>query len=83
MTIVVAIAMGILGLSVVLALYQIRTADDAASQAVVGDLIYFCGVGIIVLMSMIHTSTVVSDAAMLAAILQFLYYAWVIFGRRD
>lgn len=72
MTIVVGIAMAILAVCIIIGLLQIKDAEDAASQAVVGDLIYFCGVGLIVLLSMLHTSTVVVDAAMLAAMLGIL-----------
>lgn len=72
MTVVVAIAMLVLAASVVLGLAQIRVAEDGASQAVVGDLIYFCAVGIIVLLSMLTASTVIVDAALLASMLGIL-----------
>lgn len=72
MTVVVVVALGILAVCVLLGLVQVRRAEDAASQAVVGDLIFFCGVGIIILLSMVSTSTVVVDAAMLAAMLGVL-----------
>lgn len=72
MTVVVAIAMGILGVAVVLALLRIRTTDEAASAAVVGDLIFFSGVGLLILLSMLRESAAVTEAALLASLLGIL-----------
>jgi Multiple resistance and pH regulation protein F (MrpF / PhaF). len=57
------------GLAIVLGLLRVATARDAASRAVVGDLVYFSAMGILVLFGVIGRSAVVVDAAMLASIL--------------
>lgn len=72
MTVVVVIAMGLLGISVVLSLKQIRTAHEPASAAVVGDLIFFSGIGLLVLLSMLRDSSAVVEAALLASLLGIL-----------
>lgn len=72
MTVVVSIAVLVLAAAVVLALWQIRLATDAASAAVVGDLIFFSGVGLLLLLSVVRESAAVVDAAMLAALLGIL-----------
>ncbi|GAA3604983.1 hypothetical protein GCM10022199_06050 [Marihabitans asiaticum] len=72
MTVVVWLAIGVLGAAVVTSLWQIRSASDAASAAVVGDLIFFSGVAMLVLVSIERESAAVVDAVMLASLLGVL-----------
>ena len=72
MTAAVWIAIGLLGVAVLLGLARIATATDAASRAIVGDLVYFSAIGILVLLGMIEESQAVVDAALLAALLGIL-----------
>lgn len=72
MTLVAYLAMLVLAVAVVLSLRQIRVARDAASAAVVGDLIFFSGIGLLLLLSVVRESAAVVDAAMLAALLGIL-----------
>lgn len=72
MTAVVAVAMGVLAAAVLLSFWRIRSADDPASAAVVGDLIFFGAVGLLVVLSMVRDSSAVVDAALLAAMLGIL-----------
>ncbi|MDN5571985.1 MAG: monovalent cation/H+ antiporter complex subunit F [Propionibacteriaceae bacterium] len=66
------IATGILGVAIVLGLVRIGTATDAASRAVVGDLVFFSAIGLLVLLGMYTQSAAVVDAAMLASLLGIL-----------
>lgn len=63
------IATVILGLAVALGLVRVFTAPDAATKAVVGDLVYFACVGILIIQGMLQDSAVAVDAAMIASIL--------------
>ena len=72
MTVVVYLAMAVLAVAIGLSLWQIRAAVDAASAAVVGDLIFFGGIGILLLLSVVRESAAVVDAALLAALLGIL-----------
>ena len=72
MTVVVYLAMAVLTVAIALSLWQIRAAADAASAAVVGDLIFFGGIGILLLLSVVRESAAVVDAALLAALLGIL-----------
>lgn len=72
MTVVVWLAVGVLAAAVVTSLWQIRTASDPASAAVVGDLIFFSGIAMLVLLSIERESAAVVDAVLLAALLGIL-----------
>ncbi len=63
------IAIVILGVSVILGLLRVLTAQDAPTRAVVGDLIFFSCVGILALYGMLTGSSVSVDLALLASIL--------------
>ncbi len=69
MTIAVWVAIGILGLGILLGFVRVATATDGASRAVVGDLIYFSSMGILVLLGILVSSAVVVDAALIASVL--------------
>lgn len=63
------IAMTMLATAVGLGLVRIITAKDAATRAVVGDLVFFGCIGILVIIGVMLDSAVTTDAAMLASIL--------------
>jgi multicomponent Na+:H+ antiporter subunit F len=62
----------VLAAAILLGLYRIFTASSAAERAVVGDLVYFAGVGILMIVGIQSGSAVIQDAAMLAAFLGIL-----------
>jgi multicomponent Na+:H+ antiporter subunit F len=62
----------VLAVAILLGLYRIFTASSAAERAVVGDLVYFAGVGILMIVGIQSGSAVIQDAAMLAAFLGIL-----------
>jgi multisubunit Na+/H+ antiporter MnhF subunit len=66
------IAVVILGAAVLLGLLRIATATDGASRAVVGDLVFFSGIGVLMLFSIVLESAAIRDVAMLAALLGIL-----------
>ena len=70
--VLLAVAMGILGISVLLGLYRIYSATSAAERAVVGDLVYFAAIGILMIIGIHIESAIIQDAAMLAAFLGIL-----------
>ena len=72
MLIGVWIGVALLAVAVVLGLLRIATATDAASRAIVGDLVYFSAIGILVLLGIVKQSQAVVDAALLAALLGIL-----------
>ena len=72
MTIMFRVAMVILALSVMLGLARVLKAPDAATRAVVGDLVFFSCVAILALFGMLHESSVSVDLALLASILGIL-----------
>lgn len=65
-------AIGLVGVTVLVALVRLATASDGASRAVVGDLLYFCAVAILVMLGMITQSAAAVDAALLASLLGIL-----------
>lgn len=66
------IAIGILGVSILVGLLRIVTATDGASRAVVGDLVFFSAIGVLLVLGMMVDSAAIGDAAMLAALLGIL-----------
>ena len=65
-------ATGVLALAVLLGLIRVVTVQDAASRAVVGDLVFFSCIGILIIQGMLHDSVVAVDAALIASILGIL-----------
>lgn len=61
-------AVGLLAVAIVLGLVRIRTATDAASRAVVGDLVFFAAIGVLVLLGTLAGSAAVVVAALLASL---------------
>ena len=66
------IAIAILAGTILLGLLRIASAKDGASRAVVGDLVFFSAIGIMIILGILTTSTVVVDATLLAALLGVL-----------
>ncbi len=62
----------VLAVAILLGLIRIYTSRAAAERAVVGDLVYFSGVGILMIVGIQSGSAVVQDAAMLAAFVGIL-----------
>ena len=72
MSLIVWTTVGILLLAAVLGLVRVMTARDDASVAAVSDLVYFCAVGIYLMIGMASGSVVLLDVASLAALVGIL-----------
>ncbi|ANS78913.1 Na(+) H(+) antiporter subunit F [Serinicoccus hydrothermalis] len=72
MSVIVWTAVAILLLAAVFGLVRVMTARDDASVAAVSDLIYFCAVGIFLMIGMAAESIVLLDVASLAALVGIL-----------
>ncbi|OLT18109.1 transporter [Serinicoccus sp. CNJ-927] len=72
MSLIVWTTVGILLLAAVLGLVRVMTARDDASVAAVSDLVYFCAVGIFLMIGMASGSVVLLDVASLAALVGIL-----------
>lgn len=66
------IATGILAAAILVGLFRVFTAEDAATRAAVGDLIFFACIGILIIQGMLQGSAVSVDLAMIASILGIL-----------
>ncbi|MDQ3358251.1 MAG: monovalent cation/H+ antiporter complex subunit F [Actinomycetota bacterium] len=72
MTVILWATVAILTLAAVLGIARVMTATDDATRAVVGDLVYFCAVGVMIMMLMATDSAVTFDVALIAALLGIL-----------
>lgn len=72
MTVILWATVAILTLAAVLGIARVMTATDDATRAVVGDLVYFCAVGVMIMMLMATDSSVTFDVALIAALLGIL-----------
>ncbi|WP_151525809.1 monovalent cation/H+ antiporter complex subunit F [Serinicoccus kebangsaanensis] len=72
MSVIVWTTVAILLLAAVLGLVRVMTARDDASVAAVSDLVYFCAVGIFLMIGMAAESIVLLDVASLAALVGIL-----------
>ena len=72
MSIAFAIATGIVGVAAVLAIIGIVRASNDASAAVLSDLVFFCAIGVFVLVAAFVGSAVVFDVALIATMLGIL-----------
>lgn len=72
MTAALWFAVAILVVSAAVGLVRVATATDDASRAAVSDLVYFCAVGIFLLVGTMAGVSVVFDVAMLAALVGIL-----------
>ena len=66
------VAIGLLGVAVLLGLFRVGTATDLGTRAIVGDLVFFAAVGLLLLLGMLGNSAAVVDAALLASLLGIL-----------
>ncbi|MBV7411205.1 monovalent cation/H+ antiporter complex subunit F [Dermabacteraceae bacterium P13115] len=71
-TISAGIAIVLLAFTILLGLLRIASSKDGASRAVVGDLVFFCAIGIMVILGILTPSTVVIDATLIASLLGVL-----------
>jgi multicomponent Na+:H+ antiporter subunit F len=72
MTVILWATVAILTLAAVLGIARVMTATDDATRAVVGDLVYFCAVGVMIMMLTATDSAVTFDVALIAALLGIL-----------
>jgi multicomponent Na+:H+ antiporter subunit F len=72
MTVVAWTTVAILVAAAVLGLIRLVTARDEASAAAVADLVYFCAVGIFVMVAMVTDLSVIFDVASISALLGIL-----------
>ncbi|WP_058235166.1 monovalent cation/H+ antiporter complex subunit F [Devriesea agamarum] len=72
MTIILWITIALLGLTILVGLARIASAHDAASRAVVGDLVFFSAIGILVILGLFNDSVAAIDAALIASLLGVL-----------
>jgi len=71
-TVVIWITVLLLTVAALLGLVQVMTAPDDASRAVIGDLIYFCAVGIFLILALRYDSVVIFDVAAIGGLLGIL-----------
>lgn len=72
MTVILWTAVVLLGAAILVGMFRVATAPDAASRAVVGDLVFFSGVGVLVLIGLVNSSAAAVDAALIASVLGIL-----------
>ena len=68
MTALLTAAVVVLIAAALLAVYQVARSRDDASRAVVGDLLFFCGIGIFVATGLLRTTAVLFDVVLLATL---------------
>lgn len=66
------VSVGILSLAAVVGIVRLVTAPDEASMAAVADLVYFCAVGIFLLVAVVFGLSVIFDVAAIASLLGIL-----------
>ncbi len=71
-TVVAAIVLALLAISVVLAVVRIVQGPTAADSAVAGDLIFFAFIGVVAIFGLLFSIEAVIDIILVAAILGFL-----------
>lgn len=72
MSVIIWATVVLLALAALLGLVQVSTAPNDASRAVIGDLIYFCAVGIFIMLATWYGSVVIFDVIAIAALLGIL-----------
>lgn len=72
MTVVLSICIITLGAAVVVGLVRVLTARDLGSRAIVGDLVYFCAIGMLAFVAIRASSSIVLDAIFLASMVGIL-----------
>ena len=66
------LTIAILGAAILVGLFRVATAPDAASRAVVGDLVFFSAIGIIAVIGLVNESAASVDATLIASVLGIL-----------
>lgn len=72
MTIVLWLTIAILAAAILVGLFRVATAPDAASRAVVGDLVFFSAIGVIAVIGLLQGSAASVDATLIASVLGIL-----------
>lgn len=72
MTIVLWLTIAILAAAILVGLFRVATAPDAASRAVVGDLVFFSAIGVIAVIGLLKGSAASVDATLIASVLGIL-----------
>ena len=72
MTVILWLTIAILGAAILVGLFRVATAPDAASRAVVGDLVFFSAIGIIAVIGLVNESAASVDATLIASVLWIL-----------
>lgn len=72
MIIVVSICIGILAAAIVLGLLRVLTAKDLGSRAIVSDLVYFSAIGILTMIGIAVSSSIVLDVIFLSSMVGIL-----------
>ena len=72
MSVVLWLTAVLLAATILVGLFRVATAPDPASHAVVGDLVFFSGIGLIVILGLFKESAAAVDAALIASVLGIL-----------
>lgn len=72
MSVVLWLTTVLLAATILVGLFRVATAPDPASRAVVGDLVFFSGIGLIVILGLFKESAAAVDAALIASVLGIL-----------
>ncbi|WP_299302403.1 monovalent cation/H+ antiporter complex subunit F [uncultured Brachybacterium sp.] len=72
MSVVLWLTAVLLAATILVGLFRVATAPDPASRAVVGDLVFFSGIGLIVILGLFKESAAAVDAALIASVLGIL-----------
>lgn len=72
MSVVLWLTAVLLAATIQVGLFRVATAPDPASRAVVGDLVFFSGIGLIVILGLFKESAAAVDAALIASVLGIL-----------
>ena len=72
MSVVLWLTAVLLAATILVGLFRVATAPDPASRAVVGDLVFLSGLGLIVFLGLFKESAAAVDAALIASVLGIL-----------
>ncbi|MCI4009956.1 monovalent cation/H+ antiporter complex subunit F [Brevibacterium sp. ZH18] len=72
MTVVVSICIFILAATIIVGLLRVLTAKDLGSRAIVSDLVYFSSIGILTMIGIQVSSSIVIDIIFLASMVGIL-----------
>lgn len=72
MSVVLWLTAVLLAATILVGLFRVAIAPDPASRAVVGDLVFFSGIGLIVILGLFKESAAAVDAALIASVLGIL-----------